>query len=256
MALFSSSAATSAPNFLPDAATRTWLAAGLQAVIAHLGAPAARPVWLSQTAAPRDLDALFDFICAAQSVIGQQDVEFTLIDPPLPDDFSPLGNPQGHLLHTFARGHNLALVVSPQLFRVPSLLLGHVARELGRIGLWQQGPASPAVADLDSEVAAELAAIALGMGSWVANGAYLFNNACCGGGCGIDLRSIRAALSLPEACYALALDAQRKHLSRRQASKALESTQAAALKHSWTASAPDLPALPAALGKPVLQLGA
>ncbi len=244
-----------APAFTPDEETRRWLAQSLQAVISQLGAPALRPQWFTDTPAkgikaPRDLDSLFDFICAAQEQVGQTDLEFTLVDlqpgqPPVPHGFSPLGDATGHLLHSFARAQELVLVVAPQLFRVPSLLLGHVARELGRLGLWQQ-PTTPAVAALDSEAAAELAGIALGMGTWVANGAYMFNNACCGGGCGIDLSSVRAALSMPEAVYALGLDAQRKGLGRRHAGKILESTQAAALKASWDACAPHLPALPAA----------
>ena len=244
-----------APTFTPDEETRRWLAQSLQAVIAQLGAPALRPQWFTDTPArgiktPKDLDSLFDFICAAQEQVGQSDLEFTLIDlqpgqPPVPHGFNPLGDATGHLLHSFARAQEIVLVVAPQLFRVPSLLLGHVARELGRLGLWQQ-PTTPAVAELDSEAAAELAGIALGMGTWVANGAYMFNNACCGGGCGIDLGSVRAALSMPEAVYALGLDAQRKGLGRRQAGKILESTQAAALKASWDACAPHIPALPAA----------
>lgn len=244
-----------APTFTPDEETRRWLAQSLQAVIAQLGAPALRPQWFTDTPArgiktPKDLDGLFDFICAAQEQVGQSDLEFTLIDlqpgqPPVPHGFNPLGDATGHLLHSFARAQEIVLVVAPQLFRVPSLLLGHVARELGRLGLWQQ-PTTPAVAELDSEAAAELAGIALGMGTWVANGAYMFNNACCGGGCGIDLGSVRAALSMPEAVYALGLDAQRKGLGRRQAGKILESTQAAALKASWDACAPHIPALPAA----------
>lgn len=244
-----------APSFTPDEETRRWLAQSLQAVIAQLGAPALRPQWFTDTPArgiktPKDLDGLFDFICAAQEQVGQSDLEFTLIDlqpgqPPVPHGFNPLGDATGHLLHSFARAQEIVLVVAPQLFRVPSLLLGHVARELGRLGLWQQ-PTTPAVAELDSEAAAELAGIALGMGTWVANGAYMFNNACCGGGCGIDLGSVRAALSMPEAVYALGLDAQRKGLGRRQAGKILESTQAAALKASWDACAPHIPALPAA----------
>ena len=244
-----------APTFTPDEETRRWLAQSLQAVIAQLGAPALRPQWFTDTPArgiktPKDLDGLFDFICAAQEQVGQSDLEFTLIDlqpgqPPVPHGFNPLGDAAGHLLHSFARAQEIVLVVAPQLFRVPSLLLGHVARELGRLGLWQQ-LTTPAVAELDSEAAAELAGIALGMGIWVANGAYMFNNACCGGGCGIDLGSVRAALSMPEAVYALGLDAQRKGLGRRQAGKILESTQAAALKASWDACAPHIPALPAA----------
>ncbi len=253
MYLFGTNA--TAPTFIPDEETRRWLATSLQAVISQLGAPALRPQWFTDTPArgvraPRDLDSLFDFICAAQEQVGQSDLEFTLVDlqpgqPPVPHGFTPLGDATGHLLHSFARAQELVLVVAPQLFRVPSLLLGHVARELGRLGLWQQ-PGTPAVAELDSEAAAELAGIALGMGTWVANGAYMFNNACCGGGCGIDLGSVRAALSMPEAVYALGLDAQRKGLGRRQAGKILESTQAAALKASWDACAPHLPALPAA----------
>jgi hypothetical protein len=255
MFLFGSSAGT-APTFLPDEETRRWLASGLQAVIGQLGAPALRAQWIGESPArgvtqPRDLDSLFDFICAAQEQVGQGDLEFTLIDlrpgeAPVPPGFLALGDPTGHLLHTFARARELVLVVSPQLFRVPGLLLGHVARELGRLGLWQAPETTPAVAQLDPEAAAELAAIALGMGTWVVNGSYMFNNACCGGGCGIDLGSVRTGLSLPEASYALALDAQRKGLGRRLAGKALDSTQAAALKEAWGTCAPHLSALPAA----------
>ena len=256
MHLFGTAAAATAPSFVPDEETRRWLAAGLQAVIAQVGAPALRPQFIHEAPArgvqtPRDLDGLFDFICAAQEQVGQGDLEFTLIDlqpgqPPVPPGFQALGDATGHLLHTFARAQELVLVVAPQLFRVPALLLGHVARELGRLGLWQAPATTPAVAELDTEAAAELAAIALGMGTWVVNGSYLFNNACCGGGCGIDLGSVRAGLSMPEASYALALDAQRKGLGRRHAAKALDSTQAAALKQAWDTCAPHLPALPAA----------
>lgn len=254
MFLFGSSAGQS-PTFVPDEETRQWLAKGLQAVISQLGEPALRPQWLTETPArgvkaPRDLDTLFEFICAAQEQVGQADIEFTLVDlqpglPPVPAGFSPIGDATGHLLHSFARAQEIVLVVAPQLFRVPSLLLGHVARELGRLGLWHREQ-TPAVAEMDSETAAELAGIALGMGTWVANGAYMFNNACCGGGCGIDLGSVRAALSMPEACYALGLDAQRKGLGRRHAARVLESTQAAALKQSWEACTPHIHALPAA----------
>src|SRR5690606_30791449 len=146
-----------------------------------------------KAAAPRDLDAMFDLVCAAQEHIGQGDVEITLATPgagsaPVPPGFKALGDPAGHLLHTFARGTELALVVMPQIFRAPTLLFGNLARELGRIGLWIQPSPSPAVEQIDGEAAAELAAIALGLGVWVANGAYMFENACCGGGCGVDLR--------------------------------------------------------------------
>ena len=249
MFLFGTSDAKAAPNFLPDDDARAAIADALQAVIAQLGPPAAAPRWLSDATAPRDLDGLFDFLCSVQTQVGQDHIEFHLMDlrpgEPPPAGFLPLGDPNGHLLRTYVRARDLVLYVLPQVFKVPALLLGNVAREIGRIGLWQQ-PTTPAVAALDSEVAAELAAVALGMGTWVANGAYMFNNACCGGGCGIDLGSVRAALSLPQACFAVALDARRKNLSRRQASRLLESTQAAALKASWDTCSPQLAALPAA----------
>jgi hypothetical protein len=249
MFLFGTSAAASAPNFLPDEDSRSAIADALQAVIAQLGPPAAAPRWLTDASAPRDLDGLFDFLCSVQAQVGQRDIEFTLLDmrpgEPVPQGFTPLGDPNGHLLRTYSRARELVLYVAPQVFKVPSLLLGHVARELGRLGLWQQ-PTTPAVAELDSEVAAELAGVALGMGTWVANGAYMFNNACCGGGCGIDLGSVRAALSMPEAV--LRPRPRRPAQGPRPPPRrhALESTQAAALKASWDACAPHLPALPAA----------
>jgi hypothetical protein len=257
MFLFGSSAAASAPEFLPDPETRGDIADALQAVIAHLGPPAAVPRWLADPTAPRDLDGLFDFLCAVQAQVGQDDLEFTLLDhrpgEPPPAGFLPLGDPNGHLLRTYVRARELVLYVVPQVFKVPALLLGNVAREVGRLGLWQQTTTSPAVARLDSEVAAELAGVALGMGTWVANGAYLFNNACCGGGCGIDLGSVRAALSLPQACFAVALDARRKHLSRRHGARQLESTQAAAFKASFEACTPQLAALPPATSSAALR---
>lgn len=256
------SAAAKAPEFVPDPETRRWLADGLNAVIAHLGAPARQKLWIGESlrgaAVPRDLDGLFGLICAAQEQIGQGAVEFTLAEPQagkasVPPGFQALGNPQGHLLHTFVRETELAIVVTPQIFRAAPLLFGSVARELGRIGLWVQGAAPPAVAQLDSEAAAELSAIALGLGVWVANGAYMFENACCGGGCGIDLRSVRAGLSLPEASFAVALDARRKGLSRRAAGKMLESTQATAFARCFDASEQSAAALPSAREAPALR---
>jgi hypothetical protein len=261
MLKFGSSAAK-APEFVPDPETRTWLIDSLNAVIAHLGAPARQKLWIGESlkgaAAPRDLDGLFDLICAAQQQIGQGEIEFTLAEPQagktaVPPGFAPLGNPTGHLLHTFVREAELAIVVTPQIFRAAPLLFGSVARELGRIGLWVQGAAPPAVAELDSEVAAELSAIALGLGVWVANGAYMFENACCGGGCGIDLRSVRAGLSLPEASFAAALDARRKGLSRRAAGKLLESTQSTAFAKCFDATEKQVAALPPAREAPALR---
>lgn len=256
--------AAKAPEFVPDPETRLWLTESLAAVVAHLGPPARKQQWISESplkkaAPPRDLDALFDLVCAAQELIGQGDVEITLAPPgagsaPVPPGFKVLGDPTGHLLHTFVRGSELALVVMPQIFRVPALLFGNLARELGRIGLWIQPSPSPEVAALDGEAAAELAAIALGLGVWVANGAYMFENACCGGGCGVNLRSMRAGLSLPEASYALALDAHRKGLSRRAAAKLLDATQETAFKKCFDACASDVvAALPPARERPALR---
>lgn len=256
-------AAAKAPQFVPDAESRAWLAESLAAIIDHLGAPARKLQWITATppgrsGPPRDLDALFDLVCAAQEQIGQGDVEITLATPGagdamVPPGFVALGDPAGHLLHTFARGSELALVASPQVFRVPALLFGNLARELGRIGLWIQPETSPAVRAIDPEAAAELAAISLGLGPWVANGAYMFENACCGGGCGVNLRQVRAGLSLPEASYALALDAQRKGLSRRAAAKHLEATQAAAFKQCWDACTSHVASLPPAREPPALR---
>src|SRR5690606_28739241 len=106
-----------------------------------------------------------------------------------------------------------------------------------------------ALAEVDPEAAAELAGVALGMGLWVAGGAYLFENACCGGGCGVDLRGVRAGLSLPEAAFALALDARRKGLSRWTGARGLDATQKAAFKACWGASGKAAPALAAAGGE-------
>lgn len=254
--------AAKAPEFVPDPETRSWLTDSLNAVIGHLGAPARQKLWIGESlrgaAVPRDLDGLFGLICAAQEQIGQAEIEFTLAEPqagkaPVPPGFVPLGDPRGHLLHTFVREEELAIVVTPQIFRAPPLLFGSIARELGRIGLWVHRPAPPAVAELDPEAAAELAAIALGLGVWVANGAYMFENACCGGGCGVDLRSVRAGLSLPEASFAVALDARRKGLSRRAAAKTLESTQATALGKCWDVSESQVAALPPAREAPALR---
>jgi hypothetical protein len=119
-------------------------------------------------------------------------------------------------------------------------MLASIARELGRIGLDRAGAFDGAELGpdperlLEWEADSELAAILLGMGIWVANGAYLFENACCGGGCGVDLRSVRAGLSLPEACYALALDSQRKGVRRWQVVRHLAATQKAATKKCWS----------------------
>jgi hypothetical protein len=228
--------AARAVDFLPDDDARAWLAEGLRDLAARLGEHASTPRVLADVDRPEDLDGLFEMMCGVQAEVGQEDVEFMLLEmpadkPEIPKGFVPLGNPEGQLMHTFARESEFLTIVVPAIFRVPELLFGSVARELGRIGVHRVG--GHMVDPEDFEGDAELAAIALGMGVWVANGAYIFDNACCGGGCGIDLTSIRAGLSLPEACFAAALDGHRKGLSRRAIGKHLEPTQRAAFKRSW-----------------------
>jgi hypothetical protein len=229
--------AAKAVDFLPDDDARAWVADGLLDHATRLGEAAAIPRVLNDADRPRDLDALFEMMCGVQAEIGQQDVEFMLVEmtpeqPEIPKGFVPLGNPDGQLMHTFARGEEFLTIVVPAIFRVPALIFGGVARELGRIGVHRVG--GHRVDPDDFEGDAELAAVALGMGVWVANGAYLFENACCGGGCGIDLKTIRAGLSMPEACFAAAIDGHRKGLSRRAIAKHLEATQKAAFKRSWS----------------------
>jgi hypothetical protein len=116
------------------------------------------------------------------------------------------------------------------VLKVPALVRGSVARELGRIAIARHG--GHRVEPEDREADAELAAIAIGLGVWVANAAYIYDNACCGGGCGIDLTSLSAGLSMPEACFALAIDVHRRGISPRVAAKQLEATQKAAFKQS------------------------
>ncbi len=251
--------ATPGPNvdFLPDADARHWIAEGLGTLARRLGAgahePAGKPRWLTKPPVekPRDLDALFEHICMIQAEIGQREVEFALVElehggaaKQLPG-FVPMGDPQGQLLHTFSRGDELAILVVPTLLKVPALVHASVARELARIAIFRAG--GPLAEPDDIEADCELAAVALGMGIWVANGAYVYENACCGGGCGVDLRQVRAGLSMPEACFALALDAQRRGLSPRLATKHLDSTQKAAFKAAATCvgRAPELLALAA-----------
>ena len=239
--MFQFGSAATAPEFVPDADSRDWLAEGLASLSARLGPAAQRPQLLTDPAdvgvrnTPRDLDGLFDMICAVQEVVGQEDVELTLLEidgraPDLPKEYTSIGAANGKPLHTLHRAGEYLFVFAPAVFKVRELLLGSIARELGRVALHRSGDLEQ-IEDLEAE--SELAAITLGMGVWVANGAYIFEQACCGGGCGVDLRNIRTGLSLPEACYALALDAKRKGLRRRSVIKHLEPTQKAAARKSW-----------------------
>ncbi len=235
-------------EFLPDDEAQGWVADSLQDLVPRLGPAAQKPQLLTQSKPPRSSDDLFDFMCDVQAQVGQSDVEFGLVDaaeagPEVPPGFTPLGNPAGQLMTTFARGPEYVTVVAPILFRKTELVFAAVARELGRIAVSRAGGHHMEPADFESE--AELAAIALGMGVWVANGSYIFQNACCGGGCGINLKSLRVGLSMPEACFATALDGHRKGVSRRSIAKHLESNQKAAFKQSWghVSGAPALKAL-------------
>jgi hypothetical protein len=245
MPLFGSFAKT--PQFLPDPEARTWILDGLTDLAPRLGGAARMPHLLSDpgallgsSRAPDDLDSLFDMVCAIQEVVGQREVELTLLEldernpPPLPEQgLVHLGDPGGKLLHPLRKDGEYLVLYTPAAFKVRELLLAGIARALGHIALDRAGvqPDPEALDQWDAD--AELAAVLLGMGIWVANGSYLFENACCGGGCGIDLRSIRSGLSMPEACFALAVDGQRKGLRRRAVAKHLQATQKAALEQSW-----------------------
>ncbi|MFV8751142.1 hypothetical protein ACNOYE_11410 [Nannocystaceae bacterium ST9] len=250
MPLFGSSVAT--PSFLPDADARAFVLDGFTELAPRLGGPARMPHLLGDPSAllgrgargPNDLDSLFDMVCAIQEVIGQREVELTLLEiderrpAPLPEKgLVHLGDPGGKLLHPLrdssASGHEYLVLYTPAAFRVRELMLAGIARALGHIALDRAGVAPDPEALDQWDADAELAAVLLGMGVWVANGSYKFENACCGGGCGIDLRSIRSGLSMPEACFALAVDGQRKGLRRRAVGKQLEPTQRAALEQSW-----------------------
>jgi hypothetical protein len=245
MSLFGSVAKT--PSFLPDPEARTWIVDGFADLAPRLGGPARMPHLLSdpnklvnRSRAPDDLDSLFDMVCAIQEVVGQREVELTLLEidernpTPLPEQgLVHLGDPGGKLLHPLRNGDEYLVLFTGAAFKVRELLLAGIARALGHIALDRAGiqPDPEALDQWDAD--AELAAVLLGMGIWVANGSYLFENACCGGGCGVNLKSLRSGLSMPEACFALALDGQRKGLRRRAVAKHLSPTQKAALEQSW-----------------------
>lgn len=225
-----------AVDFLPDDDARAWVADGLFDHAARLADSVEHSRLITEADRPTNLDDLFEMVCGLQSQVGQRDVEFTMLElepdqPELPKSYVPLGNPVGQMMHTFVHGSEFLTVVMPAVFRVPELLFASVARELGRIAVHRSG--GHRVKPPEFEADAELAAIVMGMGVWVANGSYIFENGCCGGGCGVDLRSIRAGLSMPEACFATALDGHRRGVSRRALAKHLESTQKAAFKQSW-----------------------
>jgi hypothetical protein len=258
-AMLSFGSATASPEFVPGDDARNWIATGIVDLAARLGPPAQQPQLLSDPAdlgfgtarTPSDLDSLFDMICAVQEVVGQSEVELTLLElderakaPSLPEQYTSLGDANGKLLHTLRGPGEYLVLFTPAVFKVRELLLAGIARELGRMALDRAGiepDPEDAQAALEWDADAELAGVLLGMGIWVANGAYLFENACCGGGCGVDLRSVRAGLSMPEACYALALDSQRKGIRRRHVLRHLAPTQKAATKKCWSHLGSSLP---------------
>jgi len=228
-------------DLVPREEDRGWLESALASVVEHLGPLAAGTRLVTPPSRPvRDLDELFTLICDVQAHVGQRELEFELVDgdaplPPMPAPLVAIGEPKGHLLHTMRAGTELVMVASRGLFKVQDLLAAHVAREIGRLSLVQAGAfgeAARGVVREEPEAASELAAISLGLGPWVLNGSAVFENACCGGGCGVNLRSIRAGLSMPEAAYAVALDARRRRLSGWSLSRMLDSNQRAAFKQS------------------------
>jgi hypothetical protein len=240
------------PEFIPNQDSRDWIADGIVELAGRLGHLASQPRLLTDASeigfgtskTPRDLDSLFDMICAVQEVVGQSDVELTLLEvdergaaPKLPDGYRSLGDSNGKLLHTLRGPDEYLVLFTPAVFKVRELMFASVAREIGRVALDRVGmqpePDTGPDGLLEWEADSEIAAILLGMGIWIANGAYMFENACCGGGCGVDLRSLRAGLSMPEACYALALDSRRKGIRRRQVVRYLAPTQKAATKKCW-----------------------
>lgn len=238
-----SQAAQHAPEFVPPTEDRGWLAKQLFSLAERLGAPAAVPRVIVDPpgrVSPRDFDSLFDMICGVQELVGQGALDLTLVevapgeDPRVPAGFEALGDPRGQMLHTLHREGEYAVLYNPVAFRKSELLFASVAREVGRVAIHQNGGHAPDAKPDDIEAEAEIAGIALGLGVWIANGAYIFENGCCGGGCGIDLRSLRTGLSMPEAAFTTALDAQRKGLGRRVVAKHLAPTQKAAFKKSWS----------------------
>lgn len=246
-----SAIAASAPEFVPSPESRDWIADGIVELSAHLGPPARQARLLTDASEwgfggrkmPRELDGLFELICSVQAEVGQSEVELTLLElderapPKLPSGYESLGDWEGKMLVTLRGPDEYLILFTPSVFAVRELLFASVARELGRIALDRAGLRAELDAGTDGlrgwEADAELAAILLGMGVWVVNGSYMFENACCGGGCGVDLRSVRTGLSMPEASYALALDSQRKGLGRWQVTRHLAPTQKSATKQSW-----------------------
>lgn len=261
-----SEVARTSPDFVPAPDATRWLADILSSLAARLGAPAMAPRVITEVPAnaARDFDSLFDLVCGAQAVVGQGDVEFTLVESPpngapeIPPGYALLGDASGQMMTTLHReaDDEYAVLYNAAMFKAPELVLASVARELGRVAIHRAGGPDTTLDASDQEAEVELAAVTIGMGVWVANGAYMFENGCCGGGCGLDLKSVRAALSMPEAVWATAFDAKRRGINRRAVAKNLAPTQKAAFKKSWNAIGKTPAAALAAGSAPRAALGA
>lgn len=139
----------SAPQFIPNEDSREWIASGVVELAARLGSAASQPRILTDGSSfgfgtsrtPRNLDGLFDMICAVQEQVGQSEIELTLLEvdergatPKLPDGYASLGDSRGKLLHTLRGPDEYLLLFTPAVFKVRELMLASIARELGRIG--------------------------------------------------------------------------------------------------------------------------
>lgn len=232
--------ATPKVEFLPEPDAQGWVAERLQAHRRRFDGPAITAPLLDPAPCEqvKNSDALLALFAAVQREVGLEALDVGLAevdDGGVPPGFVALGNPEGQMLHTFHHQGEYVVACVAGVFRVPELLGAAVAREIGRIAIHAAGGHEPDVGPEDFEADAELAAVTLGLGAYVANGSYIFENSCCGGGCGIDLKSLRAGLSMPEACFAAAADARLRGLSARAVAKHLSPTQAAAFKSAYRA---------------------
>lgn len=268
--MFSLGAFTSvSPEFIPSENAQGWLLHQFMSVI-QTTAPHSDPrrPWVHVPhAVPQDLDGFFDFICGLQAQIGQEALDLTVLpihdnSDDIPSDYRALSSGQGQLMQTLVGRGEYVLCFSATLFKKTELLLASIARELGRIALHRGlGQDAQGLAKFQSDepdeqplscARAELAAFALGTGLFITNGSYIFENGCCGGGCGINLKSLKTGLTMPEASFILAVDAIRRGEKPRSFAKQLAPNQKAAFKDNFKTlsrrgtTAKDLPSLAAA----------
>lgn len=241
------SQSAAAPQFVPEAESQEWLLArfiaSIRALMPHSDAGGSR---FDMPKSPSDLDHLFDLVCAVQSRIGQKDIEITLLPMqddtgPIPNDYKSLHSADGQLMQTLFGRDEYVICFSPAIFKKSEILIASVARELGRIAnhqvLAKAGPGGQSAEQLEvlDHTHAELSANALGLGVWITSGSYIFENSCCGGGCGINLKGLRTGLSMPEAAFVLALDGLRRQQRRRSIAWQLPPNQKAAFVANWKA---------------------